>query len=190
MPIVEESHAFWPYGQLSKIELLSLRSFIVNGYDVNLWTYGEIHNAPSGVRVRNAREVLPESEVFLATNDRSYAQFSDVFRYALLMKYGGLYFDADVVALKPSKEFPRMPFLVQERNDDNVDQITNNLMYDPKPYHGSLIHMAFLLAKLYPKEHIRWCEIGPDLLGMLVKFHPSHGFCIMPTAFAEPFRSR
>jgi hypothetical protein len=109
-----KAHLFWAYGKLSKLEQLSLISFVKQGYEVNLWTYGDMPNPPKGVLVKDAREILPESNVFL--NQRgSYAGFSDLFRYAVITSIGGLYADTDCIALKPASELPNEAFLVTER---------------------------------------------------------------------------
>jgi hypothetical protein len=60
-----KAHLFWAYGKLSKLEELSLISFVKQGYEVNLWTYGDMPNPPKGVFVKDARDILPENAVFL-----------------------------------------------------------------------------------------------------------------------------
>ena len=108
------THMFWAYGDLSNLEKICISSFVSQNYSLNLWTYGGISNTPAGVIVRDAREILPEEMVFL--NGRgSYASFSDLFRYAVLNKIGGLYADTDVIALQPESTLPENPFLVTEK---------------------------------------------------------------------------
>ncbi len=35
-------HMFWVEGPLSRLELLSINSFLANGFNVTLWTYGTL----------------------------------------------------------------------------------------------------------------------------------------------------
>lgn len=195
-----KAHLFWAYGKLSKLEQLSVISFLKQGYEVNLWTYGDMPNAPSGVLVKDAREILPESEVFL--NQRgSYAGFSDLFRYAVLSSIGGLYADTDVIALKPASELPKEAFLVTERAGTKVnfknllrkafglqkdDRINGNVIFNPNPTTGNLIDLAYAYSLRFPKKDVKWSEIGPSLLTAIVKIYPNHGFVIQNPDFANP----
>src|SRR6185369_115805 len=108
-----QTHMFWAFGNLSNVERICATSFLRNGYQLCIWTYGDISNAPSGTIIKNAREILPESLFFQLPNG-SCAPFSDLFRYAVLSKVGGLWVDTDVIALKPLEVAPE-PFLVTER---------------------------------------------------------------------------
>jgi hypothetical protein len=195
-----KTHFFWAYGELSRLEQLSLISFLKQGYEVNLWTYGDMPNAPKGVFVQDAREILPENTVFL--NQRgSYASFSDLFSYAVLVKIGGLYADTDVIALKSAAELPSTPFIVSERSNQKKNlktaigmllNITDNLflnvnvIYNPNPQEGNLIDLAYAYSLRFPKQNIKWSEIGPKLLNAITKIYPAHGFEIMSPSFANP----
>ncbi|MDP2154040.1 MAG: glycosyltransferase [Methylotenera sp.] len=195
-----KAHLFWAYGKLTKLEQLSIVSFVKQGYEVNLWTYGDMPNAPKGVLVKDAREILDESEVFL--NQRgSYAGFSDLFRYAVLSSLGGLYADTDVIALKPASDLPKEAFLVTERAGTKInlknllrrvfglqkaDRINGNIIYNPNPANGNLIDLAYAYSLRFPKKDVKWSEIGPSLLTAIVKIYPEHGFAIQNPDFANP----
>lgn len=181
-----EAHMFWAYGDLSQLEILCCQSFLKNAYQLNLWTYGTVSNAPIGVTVRDAREILPESLVFLNSKG-SYAGFSDFFRYAVLNTQGGLYSDTDVIALKPADQLPLKPFLVTENCDDGVNiKINGNIIFNPEPKIGNIVDLALAYTERFPKEDVTWSEIGPDLLTAIVTIYPRHGFQIMPPVFANP----
>ncbi|GAB4450241.1 MAG: hypothetical protein Fur0028_05630 [Bacteroidales bacterium] len=102
-------HSLWIGNRLTQLELLTLISFTTNGHLFYLWTYNEIETPlPSGVVVRDANEILHSSKIFkykysnqYGHGKGSYAGFSDLFRYALLYKYGGWWVDMDVTCLKP-----------------------------------------------------------------------------------------
>jgi hypothetical protein len=195
-----KAHLFWAYGKLSKLEQLSLISFVKQGYEVNLWTYGDMPNPPKGVLVKDAREILPESNVFL--NQRgSYAGFSDLFRYAVITSIGGLYADTDCIALKPASELPNEAFLVTERagqkknfknfirklfKAEKADRINGNIIFNPNPKEGDLVDLAYAYSLRFPKKDVKWSEIGPNLLTAIVKIYPDHGFKIQNPDFANP----
>ena len=102
-------HSLWVGNTLSKLELLTLSSFIASGHTFHLWLYEPLSTPlPSGVEVKDASEIIPKDRVFnyrFASNfghgKGSYAGFSDIFRYKLLYEKGGWWVDMDVTCLKP-----------------------------------------------------------------------------------------
>lgn len=179
---------FWAKGEFSRLETLCARSFVAQGYQLAIWTYGDMRNAPSGATVRDARDILPESRLFLNSKG-SYAGFSDYFRYAVLNKLGGLYVDTDVVALYPPEALPAGPFLVTERVREQPDtvKINGNVLANPAPCSGNVVDLALAYTHRFPKSDITWSEIGPDLLTAIVSIYPRHGFGVMPPEFANGF---
>jgi hypothetical protein len=128
------THMFWAYGDLSGRERLRCASFVSHGYDLNLWSYGQIRNAPPGVVLKDAREIPGEEFVFLNARG-SYAGFSDLFRYSVLNKVGGLFADTDVIALEPPWQLPGQAFSCTERtaNSDvnGALKLNGNVMFNP-----------------------------------------------------------
>lgn len=184
---------FWHGGALSQLERLSMASFIAQGYDLTVWTYRDIPNAPRAAKLADARTILPETALFL--NQRgSYASFSDWFRYCLLSRSGGLYADTDVIALAGASALPGEKFLITQwewskrrfRPRTWRTTITNNVIYNPSPAEGDLIDLARTYAERFPKTAIDWSEIGPALLDAIARIYPTHGYRIMPTGFANP----
>jgi len=102
-------NGLWIGDELSVVELLTLHSFVRNGHTFQLWLYGPLKNKlPSGVIVRDANEILPQSMVFRYEHPNQYGHgrgsvsgFSDVFRYRLLYNEGGWWVDMDVTCLQP-----------------------------------------------------------------------------------------
>ncbi|MBC8039401.1 MAG: hypothetical protein H7Y06_02570 [Opitutaceae bacterium] len=83
----------WVRGPLSRMEQLSIRSFLAQGHPVHLYTYDAPENRPAGVRVFNANDIVPSA---LAPDRQaapfekgSMGSFSDYFRYQLMVKCGG-----------------------------------------------------------------------------------------------------
>jgi glycosyltransferase involved in cell wall biosynthesis len=103
-------HSLWIGPYLSRVELLTLKSFVSYGHEFHLWIYHPLRNKlPGGVVLRNAAEILPEALVFRKkSNDletelgeSSYATYSDLFRTKLLFEHGGIWVDMDILCLKP-----------------------------------------------------------------------------------------
>lgn len=192
-----QTHMFWAYGSFSNLEKISANSFLKHGYRLNIWTYGDISNAPPGATIKDAREILQESLFFRMPNG-SCAPFSDFFRYAVLNTVGGLWVDTDVIALKPL-DFAPGPFLVTERTQVGsvkrfIKQtirrslsfrINNNVIFNPNPITGNIIDLAHLYSERFPKEKVLWGELGPALLAAIEKIYPNHGFSIKDPDFAN-----
>lgn len=95
---------FWYGPMLSRVERLSMASFVANGHDVRLHVYSEPSGVPAGVELVDAADTLPESSIFRYPKG-SVAGFANWFRYRLLYAEGGIWVDTDVVCLKPF-DFP------------------------------------------------------------------------------------
>ncbi|MEX2590961.1 MAG: glycosyltransferase [Chitinophagales bacterium] len=101
-------NALWIGESLSKLELLTIYSFLEKGHTFRLWVYDQLKTPlPDGVILEDARQIIPESQVFSYKNANkyghgkgSYAGFSDIFRYKLLYERGGWWVDMDLTCLK------------------------------------------------------------------------------------------
>lgn len=95
----------WIGGSLSKMEILSIRSFLSNGHEYHLYTYEDLIGLPEGVVVKDANTILPRERIFKYQVDEfgkgGYSGFSNIFRYHLLRLRGGWWADMDVICLKP-----------------------------------------------------------------------------------------
>lgn len=92
--------SLWIGNELSVIEKLTVASFIKNGHPFHLYTYQDVTNLPEGVLLKDANQIIPETEIFTYSGG-SYAGFSNWFRWELLNRYGNYWVDMDVVCLKP-----------------------------------------------------------------------------------------
>jgi len=93
----------WIGGRLSLLDQLSLKSFMANGYEYHLYVYDDVKDVPVGVVVKDANEIIPESEVYknrYTTLEYSYFGFSDYFRVKLIYDKGGFWADTDIICLK------------------------------------------------------------------------------------------
>lgn len=96
-PIIQ---SLWIGAPLSKLEQLTIQSFLHHGHAFHLYTYAKVGNIPAGTVVKNGGDILPPECIF-RDDHGSVAGFSDWFRYALLAKRGGFYVDMDTVCIKP-----------------------------------------------------------------------------------------
>ena len=113
--------SLWIGGKLSKMERLSIKSFVDHGHEYHLYTYEEIPNVPKGAIVKDANEILNRSEIFRYKNG-SVSAFSNLFRFTMLYKKGGYWADTDLICLKPftyDKEIV-IPTETNDQYNDNV----------------------------------------------------------------------
>jgi hypothetical protein len=184
-------HMFWAYGNLTRLERLAAASFVANGFDLKIWTYGSITNLPKGISQFDAREVIPESRIFKYKNG-SYSGFSNLFRYKILSLKGGLWADTDIICLASSYDIKKMSqdgFLVTQHTDFWNESINSNLIYHPNPKGGDLIDLAFAISERYQIENLNWGDCGPNLLTALVTLYPKLAPKIMSSEFANPIPS-
>ena len=92
---------FWHGAPLSRIEQLSMVSFIANGHRVELHVYEAPRDVPPDIEIVDATSVLPRSALFTHQRTGSPGPFADWFRYRLLHQRGGIWADTDVVCLRP-----------------------------------------------------------------------------------------
>ena len=62
-------HGLWIGSNLSRLELLTLHSFVRFGHKFQLWVYDALATpVPAGVVLRDANEILPRSRIFRTNN--------------------------------------------------------------------------------------------------------------------------
>ena len=93
--------SLWIGNELGIIEKICIESFLRNGDDFTLFTYGKVKNIPSKVNVVNANEILNGEKILRHAATGSPAPHSDLFRYALLLKTDFIWVDLDILPLKP-----------------------------------------------------------------------------------------
>ena len=85
---------------LPNIPLMSIKSFIGNCKEYQLYSYQNFDNVPSGCKLMDAREILPEKDMFIHKSG-SLAIFSDYFRIHLLLKnHDAIWSDTDNIFVK------------------------------------------------------------------------------------------
>lgn len=181
-------HILWVNGELSKLEKLSLSSFVKNGFSVNLWTYNLQIVSPEGVVVRDARHIIPEDKIFYSKSG-SLAPFSDLFRYKLLIEEPGLWSDADVICLISADEFALFgsePFLVSERlSVPRSLKLNPNIIFAPDSDNQEFIKIALSVSESLDSSKIGGLDLGPKLITVLFQSFPQIRVRVMKPNFAN-----
>ena len=168
--------SLWVGPGLSTMERLSVNSYLFHGHEFRLYTYGKVEGVPKGTVIRDANEVVPESDIQRFQN---LANFSDWFRYHLLLKEGGWWVDMDTVCLRPFSFKDDHVFVEQHANAKSPDHIHSGWMKAPRNSHI----MQWCIDKCWQMDwkKIQWSDIGPNLITRAVNefsmsFQPSHLF--------------
>lgn len=91
---------FWEGGALTDIETLCLTSMVAVGHRVDLYSFGDRMKVPDGVRLRDARKILPAAKLIFHRKTGSPALFANIFRYEALRKRAGTWVDTDLLVIK------------------------------------------------------------------------------------------
>ena len=100
--INENIHSFWLEGELSKINLLTIRSYQDKGHKFIIHTFDD--KLTTECELRDASDILPRKEwrYYTALHpNMKLGLIGDTLRARLLNKYGEVHTDLDVTCLKP-----------------------------------------------------------------------------------------
>lgn len=160
---------FWHGKALSLYERCSLLSFVQKGFYVQMWAY-QPFEVPDTVTLCDASTILPATDLQKYTQagkKGDLAAFSDAFRYTLLKKQGGWWFDMDMLCLKPVSEFERQ---FDERQPIVIGRL------DDHSLGGAVlrINQKHLIDRIIREtedqgSEFAWGEIGPKLLTRIVQ---------------------
>ena len=168
LPVIQQ---LWVGSELSYIEFLSIRSFLACGHQVHLYTYDENIAVPAGCVVRDAREIMPESDIFAHSHktgrgNGSFAGFADLFRWKLVYEKGGAWADADVICLRPIRSTELVNTELVRLEGVMLPGITNCFFAAPKGEKAFL--QAFESSRLVDRTELLWGEIGVHLMARIV----------------------
>jgi mannosyltransferase OCH1-like enzyme len=167
------------------MEKLSMVSFLQNGHPYHLYTYKDIKGVPDKVILKDAKRIISEENIFKYRNYNSYAGFSNLFRYKLLLEKGGFWVDTDVVCLKPFQFISDYVFASENYvsyEKKTITQVTNCVIKVPA---GSKI-MGYCYEQSLAKNpnELKWGETGPKLISKAVlKQFKMHSQVQNPTTF-------
>ncbi|MCL7986605.1 hypothetical protein M8998_01500 [Sphingobacterium sp. lm-10] len=153
----------WISNELGEHQKFCLQSFLDNGHDVHLYSYGEVTNLPIGVKLMDADVILAEDLVFKDLFN-SYATFSDWFRIKLLYEVGGWWVDSDMLCIKHFHvDWPYVFATEIEKNgNDEITHICNCVIKMPKGNDMAKSILSRIDDCLRSKNpvDIKWTEIG------------------------------
>jgi hypothetical protein len=118
MDSLSDLHSLWIGPRVTWLEQLCLASWLAHGHRAVVWAYQPIEGLPSGVDVRDARELLPEEAIVLHRPSGSASLFSNRFRYHLLRRYPVTWIDTDVLLLRPLPT--EAPYLFAWETPDSI----------------------------------------------------------------------
>jgi hypothetical protein len=163
---IEVANFFWG-GDLTPYEEANFLSFLHNGFNVNVWSYQKL-TLPKEIVNRDANEII--SKEFLMKFNQNFqksnmSSFSNLFRYELILKEGGWWFDSDCICLKDVSDFSKLAnnqkFVLALENPDLVG---SSVMYiNDKNIAEMLLDET---NKRINKNNYKffWGEIGPYLI--------------------------
>jgi len=145
---------------LSAFEQACISSFVRRGYEYVLYSYDLTMAVPSGVELRDAREVTPKGDVdlFLYGGKPDLSHFSDYFRYQMFAATEHVWVDTDILLINAFPE-PVPPTLLTWETQDSLCGAVMRL--DP-----SVLPVDELIARTRAMagRPLRWGETGPGLL--------------------------
>ena len=177
--------SLWIGDELSQVEKLCISSYIQNGHDFHLYAYNEIKGVPGGCSVKDANDILPESDVFAYQSGigrGSFSAFSNYFRYKMLNLVGGWWTDTDIVCIK--KIDFKDPFVfASEKTLDGNSHITSGII---KSLAGSeFSKFCYNFCEKQNKEILQWGTVGPKLVSSAVQELQMEEY-VKPWSFFNP----
>lgn len=178
----------WVRGNLSRMELLSVRSFLAHGHPVHLYTYEPGDNLPAGATIMDATKILPPELVppkqAAAYGKGGLSGFANCFRYNLLAELGGWWADTDFVCLR-SWRFAR-PALTASTYESGFGRIANPCVLRFPPNHPVMRACQAAVANL-DIQQLEFGQTGPtflhqhlEKLGLLPLTEAPSVFCPVP----------
>jgi mannosyltransferase OCH1-like enzyme len=171
--------SLWIGARLSRMEQMCIHSFLKNGHEVHLYLYQDTEGVPAGTVVRDGRDVLPASRIFMYRDYATYAGFANFFRYKLLLEKGGWFVDADTLCLRPF-DFPQSNvFSSQFTNDRQVV----NLAALKVPAQSDVMQYAWEACERIDPQTLQWEQAGPKLITRAVEHFSLQRFVRTPEVF-------
>jgi hypothetical protein len=154
--------SFWVGETLSPYEKMCMRSFVDHGHQFHLYSYAKSLDVPSGVVIKDAADVLPQSECFCykkGFGTGSYSAGSNLFRYLLLTRSGGWWVDTDVLCL--TDVIPSYEAFFAHEDEEFVNGAVLYFNAD-----DALINACLVEARGIG-DNASWGELGPRLITKL-----------------------
>lgn len=175
-----DANFFW-VGKITPYEILCYKSFADNGFNVKVWTYKNFLEDPHNLLIKykinlyDANNILDESLLFKFTQGGkkgSISSFSNLFRFTLILKNGGWWFDSDCVCLKNSREYQ----ILAEKNDFVLGKeydlhVGSSVIFINKKEWAEIILNEIKYRIKMNNYAFYWGEIGPNLITEVLVKH-------------------
>lgn len=171
--------SLWVGKRLTAMEILSIRSFLYHGHDYRLYVYEPVVNLPDGAIACDASEILPASSIFQYTDFKSYAGFSNFFRYKLLLERGGWWVDTDIVCLRPF-DFTKPYVFASEITKSGA--VPASAVIKCPPDSAAMAYAWRVCASKEPAL-LKWGETGPKLVAEVIGRFSLEAFLHPPAVF-------
>ena len=170
--------SLWVGPRISTMERLSMASFLSHGHPVHLYTYNHVEGVPSGVTFMDANEIAPYEDIYKFQNLQN---FSDWFRYNLILKRGGWWVDLDTVCLRPFDFEGEYIFGEEGWTKGIVIPSSPFKAVKGSPFMEEVVRAAASMDWL----KMNYCDLGPQLMTKMAKqfempWHPAHTFNPIP----------
>lgn len=160
---------FWQ-GPLDPLTYSCLASFPHFGAQLRMYSYDAEGEVPPGVEWADARTICPNETLvdrYIANGQRSYAKFSNLFRYRMIRKTGLCWVDADMLCLRPP-DFLAHPMVFGRQLEPAHSWSINNAVLKLPPQHPILPDLIKRASAVVDVDQ-PWGIIGPALLTELTR---------------------
>ena len=198
-------NTLWIGPTLPPLQRLCLASAAATGCHVRLFVYDPVEGIPEGIEIADGREVLSLDKMVRHRKSQSVALFSDRFRYEILGKALGAWFDTDMLFLRAPEargdclvgwedhKLISAGFIWIRPGHPLIDDLRTHAFDEfPVPGWFPAWKRGYLSARkaLGRPQHVSdlaWGVIGPDLLtwlltqhGLLAEAQPPSWSCGLP----------
>ena len=183
------AQSLWIGPRLRWIERLSMQSYLANGWRYQLYVYDIPENVPDGVELMDAAAILPRDALFRegagsGMHRGSVGAFSDLFRYALLDRRGGMWTDTDVINLDRFDPDGQR-FVATEVSDAGILGTNGAMMAAPAGCRTQREALRRARA-LLDSGNLQFARIGPVLLAEIFAAEGLQGYRLLPPDFLNP----
>lgn len=152
--------SLWIGNRFSTLERMCVESYLEHGHAFFLYSYDQVGNVPDKVHMRPADEIVPREKILQFQN---IANFSDYFRYCMLLEYGGYWVDLDNFCLKPYDFQTPYVFSSQRPSAKSQDSEINAGVIKV-PARSEIMQFCVRQVELTDTTKNAWSQIGPGLL--------------------------
>lgn len=156
--------SLWIGDSLSKLEQLSIESFLQNGHPYDLYTYSPVENVPLGVAIKDANKIIPYRDLFEVRG--GFSSFSDFFRWKLILDKGGWWCDTDTICLKPFDFADDYVFVGGTGPVGSDDCISSGMFKAPAG--AEILRWGWQKCVRMSPETMTWGQAGPPLFTQAV----------------------